>query len=208
MNNPFERKLNVAMGELLNELDRLNVLENGLMQNEKHREFSLIKKDLKDTEVYYGDKVYSTLYKATFADLAQAQRHRTLDYEIQILEDKEYYVPPIIKNDKKLVNEWLEDISSLKNITPQGELVLINECGTYDNFILKCKERLCSAAQLEIAEQTRDTLLAYEKALKAKNSKKAEDIAKYTKGARCTFCDFKCTSPCGFKEGINLTREI
>lgn len=208
MNNPFERKLSVAMGELLNELDRLNILEKGLMENEKHRQFSLIKKDLEDTEVYYGDKVYSTLYKATFADLAQAQRHRTLDYEMQVLENKEYYVPPIIRDDKALVKEWLEDISSLKNITPQGELVLINECGTYENFILKCKERLCSAAQIEIADQTRQTLLEYAKALKANNSKKAEDIVKYTKGARCTFPDFKCTSPCGFKEGINLTRKI
>ena len=57
-----------------------------------------------------------------------------------ILENKEYYIPPIIMDDKKLVSEWIEDISSVGDVTPQGELVLINEKGKYEDFILKCKE--------------------------------------------------------------------
>ena len=53
----------------------------------------------------------------------------------------------------------------VKGFTPQGEIVKISEVGKYEDFILKCKERLCSAAQLEIMLQTRKTLLNYKKAL-------------------------------------------
>ena len=105
-----------------------------------------------------------------------------------------------------LVSEWLKDISSVSDITPQGEMILINETGTYQNFILKCKERLCSAAQLEIADQTRATLLKYQ--AMTTNNKIKQDIVKYTRGARCTFPDFDCSSDCKFKEGKIMTRRI
>ena len=36
-------------------------------------------------------------------------------------------------------------------------LVQVNERGTIENFVLKCTERLCGAAQLEIMEQTQRT---------------------------------------------------
>ncbi|UKI57905.1 MAG: hypothetical protein L6V81_11740 [Clostridium sp.] len=78
----------------------------------------------------------------------------------------------------------------------------------YENFILKCQERLCTAAQLEIMRQTRDTLLKYRDALKESESPLYGDIEKYTHGARCTFPNYKCSKPCGFKEGITLTRKI
>lgn len=80
--------------------------------------------------------------------------------------------------------------------------------GKYEDFILKCKERLCSAAQLEIMQQTRATLLKYRDSLKLSNHPLAEDIVKYTKGARCTFPDYECPSDCKFKEGKLLTRRI
>ena len=38
-------------------------------------------------------------YKGTFAEFAQAQRHRTLDYKMEMLEEKEYFIPPIILDD-------------------------------------------------------------------------------------------------------------
>jgi len=204
-NDDFEVKLSDAMKEFLCELKRLNILEVGLLKNEKHREFSLFGNDLEDNEEYFGD-VYSTVYKGTFAQLAQAHRHRTLDYQMERTEIKEYYVPPIIRNNVTLVEEWLKDINSVGDIHPQGELVVISEKGKYEDFILKCKERLCSAAQLEIAEQTRDTLMKYKE--QTKSIKVARDIVKYTKGARCTFPDFDCSSDCKFKEGKLLTRRI
>ena len=157
IDNIFERRLVITMKEFLDELDRLNVLERGLMNNEKHRSISLFGKDLEKKEEFFGD-VYSTTYKASFAELAQAQRHRTLDYQIERLDKKEYFVPPILEDDEDLVNEWKQDMDKVKDIVPQGELVRIYEAGTYENFILKCKERLCSAAQLEIMLQTKETL--------------------------------------------------
>ena len=205
MNDDYERKLSEAMKEFISELNRLNVLEPGLLKNEKHRSLSLFGEDLLDEEEYFG-KVYTTTYKGTYAQLAQAHRHRTLDYEMERLENKEYYIPPIILDDEMLVSEWLKDISSVSDITPQGEMVLINETGTYQNFILKCKERLCSAAQLEIADQTRATLLKYQ--AMTTNNKIKQDIVKYTRGARCTFPDFDCSSDCKFKEGKLMTRKI
>lgn len=205
--NNFNSKLALAMQEFLDELDRLNVLVPGLMKNEKQRQLSLFGKNLANKEDYFGD-VYTTTYKGSFAELAQAHRHRTLDYQMELLPEKEYFIPPIIEDDKELVNEWLNDINSVKSINPQGELVRINECGKYDDFILKCKERLCSAAQLEIMNQTKETLIKYKEALEESKNPLKDDISKYSRGARCTFADYTCNSNCQFNEGITLTRKI
>ena len=205
--NDFERKLATYMNEFIEELNNLNVLEDGLLKNEKHRTISLFGKNLDFKEEHFGD-VYSTLYKGSLAEYAQAQRHRTLDYQMEFLDKKEYYIPPIIADDQMLVDEWLGDMQIVRGVTPQGELVKISEVGKYEDFILKCKERLCSGAQLEIAEQTRETLLRYKKALEESGSPLAQDIQKYCHGARCTFSDFDCTSDCKFTEGKKLVRKI
>jgi hypothetical protein len=195
------------MKGLLSELSKKNILEERLMKNEKHRSLSLFGKDLDKREIHFGD-VYSTVYKGSFAETAQLHRHRTLNYQIESLNDKEYFIPPIIADDQMLVDEWLGDMQIVKGVTPQGEMVKISERGLYEDFILKCKERLCSAAQLEIMLQTRETLLKYKKALEDSNSPLAEDIKKYSHGARCTFPDYDCPSDCKFGEGKILTRKI
>ena len=206
-NNKFEVKLSKYMQEFIDNIDELNILDEDLLKNEKDRSLSLFGKDLDKKEIYYGE-VYSTVYRVTFAELAQAQRHRTIDYKIELTSKKEYFVPPIIRDDEKLVKEWLNDMDSVKDVTPIGELITVYERGTYENFILKCKERLCSAAQLEVMLQTKNTLTEYYNALVSKNSDLASDMEKYTHGARCTFSGFKCSSQCKFKEGINLSRKI
>ena len=207
LNDNFEYNLSKSMQEFIDCLDKLNVLDNRLMTNEKHRSLSLFGKDLDKRQEYFG-YVYTTNYYGTYSQLAQGQRHRTLDYQIERLNEKEYFIPPIIADDKALISEWLNDINLVKNVTPQGEIILINESGTYDNFILKCKERLCSAAQLEIMLQTKETLLKYKKALEETNNPLALYIVKYSHGARCTFPDYQCPKDCGFKEGKTLTRKI
>ena len=207
LNDNFEYNLSKSMQEFINCLDKLNVLDDRLMTNEKHRSLSLFGKDLDKREEYFG-YVYTTNYYGTYSELAQGQRHKTLDYQMERLKEKKYIMTTIIKGDKPLELEWLNDINSVKNVTPQGEMILINESGTYDNFILKCKERLCSAAQLEIMLQTKETLLKYKKALEDKNNPLALDILKYSHGARCTFPDYQCPKDCGFKEGKTLTRKI
>ena len=203
----FECNLALSMQELLNALHDVNVLEEGLMRNEKYRKLSLFGNNLDKREEYFGE-IYSTSYKSSLAFMAQAQRHRTLDYQMEFLPEKEYFVPPIIATDQTLVEEWLGDMNQVKEVIPQGEMVTIHETGKYDDFILKCKERLCSAAQLEIMQQTRETLLKYREALKKSDSPLVQDIELYTRGARCTFPDFKCTEDCKFKEGKTLVRKI
>jgi hypothetical protein len=205
--NDFEENLIVSMKKFIGELERLNVLEEGLLRNEKDRGFSLIASNLEKREDYF-DYIYDVTYKGSLAEVAHAHRHRTLDYKIRFLDKKEYFVPPIIAKDDQLLKSWLEDMESVKDVVPQGELVLINECGKYEDFILKCKERLCSAAQVEIMSQTRNNLLRYKETLESKNHPLAKDIAKYCRGARCTFPGFKCSQDCGFKEGKTLEREV
>lgn len=83
---PFEKKLAFYMQEFLDNLANINVLEARLMQNDKERSLSLFNSNLENQE-YFGD-VYSTVYKGSFAQLAQAQRHRTIDYQIEMLKEK------------------------------------------------------------------------------------------------------------------------
>lgn len=203
--NDFEERLTPYFKQFINCLDELDILDERAMSNRKHRELSLFNnRKVVDS---FGDS-YALNYKGTFSQLAQTHRHRTSKYSMKLLEEKEYFILPILKDDPVLVDEWLADISSIAYAYPQGELVLINERGTFEDFILKTKERLCTAAQLEIMLQTRKTLLKYKEALNVSNHPLKDEINKYTKGARCTFPDYECAKDCGFEEGKTLVREI
>lgn len=202
----FEKKLAYTMKEFIEQLDNLNILEEKLMQNDKKRKLCLFNNNIEQLDEIYNH-IYSTNYELSFAAFAQAQRHRTINYQIKRMSDKKYFVPPILLKNKEYTNEWLEDMQTVSELVPQGELILVNENGTYENFILKTKERLCSAAQLEIMISTRNTLLKYKEELEKNNNPLKENIKKYTKGARCTF-GYKCSKKCDFKEGITLEREI
>lgn len=205
-NDYLEKNLSLCMQDFIKELDRLNVLDERLMHNSKNRNISLFGKDLEKREEIFSH-IYSVNYEASYASLAQAQRHRTLFYQMERMDEKKYFVPPILNKKEEYIKEWTQDIKSVSNVVPQGEIILINETGTYDNFILKTKERLCTAAQLEVMKATRDTLLKYKDALEKNDNYLKEDIKKYVKGARCTF-GYNCTKKCNFKEGITLEREI
>lgn len=200
----FELALVAHLEELAYKLKELPYYDEKLSGNEKCRSFSLFASN--KVEEYFGD-AYATTYKASFAELAQAQRHRTISYSMRVLEN-EYYIPPIIKDSPDLCDLWVSDIKSLGDIYPQATLLEINEMGTLDSFILKMKERKCTFAQLEINQVTNETLKKYEYALRLKIHSRAEELINYTKGSRCTFPDFKCTAPCGFALGINETRLI
>ena len=79
----FNNKLCDSMMDFIFELERLHIIEDGLLTNDKDRSISLFGKDLDKKEIHYGDN-YSTLYKGSFASVAQAQRHRTLSYQIEM----------------------------------------------------------------------------------------------------------------------------
>lgn len=195
----FSLKLKDVFSDFLNALPDLAV--DGLDSKLKNRSFSLFAQR-KSRYEEFGEN-YCTTYLASFAQLAQAQRHRTLSYEFSLLDVPQFYIPPIIRN-TELEKVWLDDISSLVNYFPQGMLVQVNERGTIENFVLKCTERLCGSAQLEIMEQTHNTLLKYLEA--TKNKPELYDyLLPYSKGARCTFPGWKCDSPCifGGKNAMN-----
>lgn len=187
----FSIRLKGVFKEFLDAMPDLEV--DGLNSSVKGRSFSLLATRQRKEE--FGEN-YSTNYSATFAELAQAQRHRTLLYEMSIPAQASFFVPPIIKG-TYLELDWINDITSLKDLFPQGMLVNINERGTIENFVLKCMERLCGAAQLEIMQQTHSTMEKYLEAVR-NDPELLNYLLPYSKGARCTFPGWKCESPCIF----------
>ncbi len=198
----FSIKLKEVFKNFLSALPDLEV--EGLNSKVKNRKFSLFA-TRKQRKEEFGEN-YCTTYLASFAQLAQAQRHRTLSYEMTLLDTPKYYIPPIIRG-TELEEEWLKDISSLKDYFPQGMLIQVNERGTIENFVLKCTERLCGEAQLEIMEQTKNTMQKYLEAVKD-NEELYNYLLPYSKGARCTFPKWKCTKPCIFGPKGALNRII
>lgn len=170
--------------------------------------------DSRHNRMEHFSDTYCTTYYASFAMLAQAQRHRTLDYKMLLQESMmSFYVPPIIRASKcgndTLEKMWLYDISSVADIFPQGMIVQINERGTYENFMLKCQERLCGVAQLEIMQATEETFTDY-----IENSNKYSGIIidyvskGYDVQPRCTFPNYVCKSPCVWGSRDAFTRFI
>ena len=200
----FESAVMPYVSEFVSLLKEMEYYDPKLSVNEKNRTLSLFAED-RPVEEYFGD-VYACSYTASFAELAQAQRHRTISYNMSVLEN-EYYVPPIIAESEDLKNLWIDDLKSLGGY-PTATLLNVNEFGNLDGFILKMKERKCTMAQLEINQITNDILKKYAYALRLKVHPRAEEILNYTHGSRCTFPDYKCPAPCGFALGINETRQI
>lgn len=198
----FSIKLKNVFKEFLSSLPDLEV--DGLDSRIKKRKFSFFT-SRKNRKEEFGEN-YCTTYLASFAQVAQAQRHRTISYEMALLDTPQYYIPPIIKS-TNFEEEWLKDISSLKDFFPQGMLIQVNERGTIENFVLKCTERLCGAAQLEIMEQTNITMKKYLEATK-NDFELYNYLLPYSKGARCTFPGWKCTSPCIFGGKNAMNRSI
>ena len=190
--NAFSIKLKETLKEFLAAMPDLEI--EGLDSRNKNRNFSLFAQR-KNRNEEFGEN-YSVTYLASFAQLAQAQRHRTLSYEITLLDEPKYYVPPIIAG-TNLEQEWLKDITSLKEFFPQGMLVQVNERGTIENFVLKCMERLCGFSQLEIMQETKNIMNKYLEATKDK-PELYQYLLPYSRGARCTFPGWKCDSPCVF----------
>ena len=197
----FSVKLKEVFKEFIEALPDLEV--EGLNARFKNRKFSFFA--TRERKEEFGEN-YCTNYKATFAELAQAQRHRTLAYEMSFSDVNEFFVPDIIKG-TEYEEEWLKDIKSLEDNFPQGLLININERGTIENFVLKCQERLCGAAQLEIAKQTKETMNRYLDAVKDEEVL-YNYLLPYSKGARCTFPGFKCTAPCIFGPKLAMDRKI
>ena len=171
--------------------------------------------EIRSSNEHFGD-MYTTTYKGSFAMLAQAHRHRTLQYVAYIPDiiHREVYIPEIIRNTPHEI-EWENDAKKLinKGIMIQGVLLHIREQGSFKDFVLKCKERLCSRAQLEICRNTEITLHKFiftSKLLCKSNKELLTSIidphidAKSEIVPRCGFKGYTCKEPCSLgKNGLN-----
>ena len=203
--DPFILALKPHLFELANLLRGLCNVD-GLRDN-RGRKFSLFaERERKE----FFDECYSVNYEGSFAQLAQAHRHRSLWYEMQIpqLDNCKFYVPPIITSED-LRAEYLRDMESLKENFPQGMLVKINERGTAEAFTWKCNERLCGAAQREICIQTQQTLDRYlYGCLAADNQEVYKFLSHYRGKTKCQFGYYVCNRPCPLGPKRAFTRLI
>lgn len=218
-------QMSPIINDFIVQLYDLGLIDERLLSNRKHRNLSIFGKDIRLEHEEFGTS-YTVSYKGSFAELAQAHRHRTIYYQMERTLHKEYFIPPILEGDYLKLADWQNDMDKVASLgyIPQGELVKIKEQGTFDNFIMKMKERLCSAAQLEVAMQTEKTRNRYRESLHNaidtydENKTPAQtyyenidlliELDKHTKGARCTFPDYDCPRDCKFKEGKLLQRKI
>ena len=174
------------------------------IRDNKGRELSLFA--MRARRELFGE-VYSTNYVGSFAQLAQAQRHRSLDYEMTILPDKQFFVPMLVRRDETIRSEYLNDMKSVAKYYPQGMLIAINERGTPENFILKCNERLCGAAQWEICMRTKATLDRYRRNVKGQQDL-ADMLDNYSEKTKCQFGYYTCDRPCPLGQSQAFTREV
>ncbi len=158
----FRSRLSESMQEFLRQTENFEI--EGL-RNITKRKLSFFGNDV---EEYFGD-TYSTNYLISFAGLAQAQRHRTINYHISggIDERDErapygFYVPTVIP--KNMLEEWISDLEDVsKKDYPQGQLLMVNERGIPEDFVSKMSLRLCGHAQYEIMKNTLHTSLRFSK---------------------------------------------
>ncbi len=117
-----------------------------------------------EVEEYFGKDIYSTNLKMSFACLAQNHRHRTLHNAIfgglEMGAGNGFFVPPIIREDDELVNDWFNDLADVaKNDFPQAQIVDVSERGLFEDLEMKVAERNCRHAQLEIVRMIDEQIL-------------------------------------------------
>ena len=169
---------------------------------------------LDEVKEIIGD-VYQTTYLASFAQVAQLHRHRTIHYEIDFTGDSatEYgvYVPLIIRG-TELEAEWKKDFEKVAYCYPQGTLVRVMEQGRAVKFFDKCKERLCNRAQLEIMVNSKETMKKFvdnKSNLSPATRKALDKVAPNGKiVTKCMMCGIKCTEQCGNPGDKALNRTI
>lgn len=181
--NYYHIKLTEAISELRDKLIGANLYIDEL-RDFKGRNFSFLANENENPTILCEDAYkdsYLINYEASFAYLAQAQRHRTIDYFMDFDGNAtNFYVPPMLIG-TQYENEWKEDIGTVAETVPQGTLIHITETGLLTNFLLKCDERLCSRAQLEIMRKTIDILKEFQNRNELSNSMK-NYLKKYIDG--------------------------
>ncbi len=195
----FKARLAKEMKEFLDQTGNFRI--DGL-DNQTDRELSYFQKD--DLVLVSEDSdLYSRVYQLSFAGFAQAQRHRTISYNVlsgTLLGANEgFYVPPIVREAGR-ESEWIEDLTKVaKEDFPQAQLLTIYERGRIEDFRSKALLRLCGHAQLEIMQNTLET---------AKSYKTYNDL--YVAKALKPKClqGIKCPAPCAWPGMSALERIV
>ena len=158
--NDFEKKLASAMDEFVQQTQTFKI-EN--LENQTDRHLSMFRET--PVEEHFSE-VYATNYLLSFAGLAQAHRHRTIQYSMQtpgLTAIRGFFVPEIV-NGTLMHNEWLADLKKVAEVDyPHAQLVAVSEIGTLRDFRSKCLLRLDSHPQYEIMKNTLATAEKYGK---------------------------------------------
>jgi len=157
---PFKARLAESMQEFLKQTSQFRV--EGL-KNQSDRHLSFFSK--RKFEEHFGD-VYSTTYDGSFAQLAQAHRHRTISYNVldgdTLGAPLGVFVPDVLPEDMKEM--WVSDLMEISKYDfSQAQLIRINERGRIEDFRSKTILRLDGPAQYEIMKQTKKTAEKYSK---------------------------------------------
>ena len=214
--NYFEDILSAHLYVLSNKIREILYVEE--LRDNKDRHISFLTEQTRDVmgRISYKDDIikdmYRVYYESSFAQLAQAQRHRTLKYFMQFDGNSTgtFYVPDII-TDEGMISEWLDDMEIVAELIPQGMMIPVVECGYIGDFFLKCRERLCGRAQLEIAKQTESTLKRFYSSRLNFSEGIQEELRHYVNGAwvntKC-YLNRGCKEPCRWGAKEALTRKI
>ncbi len=152
-----------------------------------------------NSENEYGYTVSYNNFES-WACLAQEHRHRTIDLEMLIPDNFYSYIPQIFNCNYELVTEWINDINSVQNVYPQGQMVKVNRIGSLKNIIkFVGQERACSRAQLEIERSYTSHIIPtiYNSLEESGNKELVKILKPYVHKLRCQYPDYHCPSPCG-----------
>lgn len=217
----FNYKLRVCVSELMESLKELGCYSEKITDN-KGRNFNFFAK-----QVHYPiwlseesfNESYVIKYRCSFADLAQEQRHRTIDY-FMCCDDKtlsankgrdtEFYLPEIIDfYYKDYIQEWYDDLATLRETYPIATKVDVVETGLISNFMLKCDERLCGRVQLETMRNVSTNLLRFVRTLHKSEFMRHELEKHFKDGKIIPKCgNIQCKEPCVFGRMSALMRHI
>ena len=140
-------------------------------------------------DIFQG--VYSISHELSFAGFAQAQRHRSINYNIiegtELGAPRGFFIPKIVELTYR-VAEWSNDLHQVaKEDLPQAQLLMVYERGILEDFRSKALLRMCGHAQFEIMQDTLEI---------AKGCNLFQQI--YGKNSLEPKCKqgMKCASPC------------
>lgn len=137
----------------------------------------------------------------SFSAFAEAQRHRTSDFELEELGEFRYFIPEFIKG-TSYEAEYRKDMLKLNNSYPQGQMVKVNVTSSLKNIIeFMGKERACDKAQQEIENWYVNQFVPdIVNGLEKMNEYEKEYLIlkkEYLNKCRCAYPTYHCPNPCG-----------